>query len=440
MFDDVKTFFKRLWMKFLRDQGFEKAAGLSFTGLLALVPLSALFFSLLSAFGTFEGIINNIEHILVKQLLPASQEVIMTYIHRFVDNTRAMGVVGLVVFLITAVFLMNTVQGIFNDIWGSTAKRFSLRRFATYVSILIVGSFLISIGLNLFDMVRTLVDVTKLKFIGRISFLFLETVSLSILFLAFLLMIYLLPGDRVSFKSAVIGALFGTVSWEIARNIFFFWTRYVIRLSVIYGSLAAIPILLFWLYVAWVVVLLSLEVAYVHQHWKTPYFLESMRETDPAKRLLVGLDVYLYIARNFHRGDKPVTLSEISNRLHISVSDVSFFADIFFKNNLLLFTGKDNRGLIPSRSLEKIKIIDIVHSLFGSMGDAAVAIAGNAVISIYKKVELAMENTLGNLSVPDVLTMEERYMREPYLHENNGNFNIKKVMKTLLSRIKKGEK
>lgn len=150
-------FLKRLWKKIQDDRCFERASGLSSTTFIALVPVLALLFSLFSAFGSFKGILKEVQASLVKQFLPASQEVITTYINKFIDNTQALGVIGLLFFLITAVFLFNSIQNNFTEIWGSRMKPFSWHRIATYVSILIVGSFLLSIGLNFTEMLRSLI-------------------------------------------------------------------------------------------------------------------------------------------------------------------------------------------------------------------------------------------------------------------------------------------
>jgi YihY family inner membrane protein len=104
--------------------------------------------------------------------LAASQEEIMAYIRGFVENTRALGVVGVLFCRRTAVLLLNTVQNAFNAVWGSRERRSSFHRLVTYASILIVGSFLISIGLNLTGMLRSLLAASAAAGIGRsLSFL-----------------------------------------------------------------------------------------------------------------------------------------------------------------------------------------------------------------------------------------------------------------------------
>lgn len=367
--NNTKIFLKRLGKEFQRDGCLERAAGLSFTSLIALVPLSALIFSLLSSFGSFKDVLKDLNSMLIKQFLPASQGVIMEYITSFIENTQALGAVGLFFFLITAVFLFNTIQNNFNAIWGSKSNVSSLRRLATYVSVLIVGSFLVSIGLNLTEMFRSLISLSKIKDIsGSFSFL-LEIVPSIILFFAFFLMILILPGDRVSLKSTLIGAVTGTVLWELARKLFFFWTKHVIRMSVIYGSLAAIPMLLLWLYIAWVIVLLSLEITYVHQHWSTAWLIGKPEEISPAERLLLGLDVYFFIAERYRAGEKPASRLDISKALHLSMAGINFFVNSFYREKLILFTGKNENRVVPSKSLDRVKVGDIVQCLFGKISN-----------------------------------------------------------------------
>lgn len=403
-------FLKRLWKKIQDDRCFERASGLSSTTFIALVPVLALLFSLFSAFGSFKGILKEVQASLVKQFLPASQEVITTYINKFIDNTQALGVIGLFFFLITAVFLFNSIQNNFTEIWGSRMKPFSWHRIATYVSILIVGSFLLSIGLNFTEMLRSLIGFPRGMDIGEYFPFLLKIVPLIILFFAFLVLIILLPGDRVYLKSGLIGAAAGTILWEVARKIFFFLTRYVIKLSVIYGSLAAIPLLLLWLYTTWVIVLLSLEITYVHQYWKTTWFLKSPEEMSSKEKILLGLEVYLCIARRFFTEAKPATRLEISDSIHISLADISFFIDNFYNEGLVLFTGKYDRGIVPSKSLDKIALIDIIMCLFGKTVDSLKV--GKETFKIYSRIMDSVKSVVGNMSVMDYLNAEENIRKD----------------------------
>ena len=394
-------YIRRLNREFQRDQCLIRAASLAFASLLALVPLSALLFSLFSALGTFSEVLENIQGFLFTQLVPTSQDEIMAYIQRFVENTRALGVVGLLFFLITAIFLLNTIQSTFNALWGSRTQQGSLRRVATYASVLIVGSFLFSIGLNLTGMLRSLVSGDTVQEISK-TLSFLTGILPSIfIFFTLLLMIVLIPSGRVRFVSALIGAGVGAVLWEAARRIFFFWITYVIRLSIVYGSLAVIPIFLIWLYVAWIIVLLSLEVAFVHQHRQLGWPGKRLEQISPAERFLFGLEIYFQIAGRFYRGETPPSTTQIARRFSASLADISYFTDLFRQEGLLLFAGEENELLVPARSLDKIGLQELFRGLFGNPKEAAWQ--SEEALSLFESVTGAAVGSLGETSVLEFL-------------------------------------
>jgi len=392
---------RRLNLEFQRDQCPTRAASLAFTTLLALVPLFALLFSLFSALGTFSDVLEDLQSFLFQQLVPTSQDEIMAYIQRFVENTRALGVVGLLFFLITAVFLLNTIQSTFDALWGSRTQKNSLRRLATYASVLIVGSFLFSIGLNLAGMFRPLIGGQAVEEIGKTLSVLTGILPSIFIFLALLLMIQLIPSGRVRFLSALIGAAVGAVLWEAARRIFFFWITYVIRLSIVYGSLAVIPIFLIWLYVAWTVVLFSLEVAFVHQHRQLGWLGKRLEQISPAERFLFGLEIYFQIAGRFYRGETPPSINQIARRFSASLSDISFFVELFHQDDLLLLAGKHNDLLVPARSLDKIHLQELFSSLFGNPKEAPWQ--SEEALSLFESVSGAAVRSLGETSVLEFL-------------------------------------
>jgi membrane protein len=397
----IGRYLRRLTLEFQRDQCPIRAASLAFATLLALVPLFALLFSLFSALGTFSEVLENLQSFLFQQLVPTSQNEIMAYIQRFVENTRALGVVGLLFFLITAVFLLNTIQSTFDALWGSRTQKNSLRRLATYVSVLVVGSFLFSIGLNLAGMFRSLLGGQAVEEIGRTLAVLTGILPSIFIFLALLLMIQLIPTGRVRFLSALIGAAVGALLWEAARRIFFFWITYVIRLSIVYGSLAVIPIFLIWLYVAWTVVLFSLEVAFVHQHRQLGWLGKRLEQISPAERFLFGLEIYFQVVGRFYRGESPPSITQIARRFSASLSDISFFIDLFRQKDLLLLAGKNNDQLVSARSLDKIRLQELFRCLFGNPKEAPWQ--SEEALTLFESVSGAAVRSLGETSVLEFL-------------------------------------
>jgi membrane protein len=391
-------FLGTLFAEFQRDQCLIRAAGLAFATLLALVPLSALVFSLFSALGSFNDLLERFQAFLITQLLPASQEEIMAYIRGFVQNTRALGVVGLLFFLVTAVLLLNTVQNAFNAVWGSRERRNSFHRLVTYASMLIVGSFLLSIGLNLTGLIRSLLDGRAVAGIGRTLSFLTGVVPFLFIFLALLLMISLVPSGRVRGASALVGAAAGVVLWELARRLFFLWITYVLRMSVVYGSLAVVPIFLIWLYVAWSVVLLALEIAYVHQHRHFAWLGRLPQQVSPGDRVLFGLEVFLEVAGRFHRGESPPSGEEIARRLNATLAEVRNLTELFQENGLVLVAGG---RLVPARSLDRISLRGLFQCLLGST--AQPARPGGAALDLYNAVTGASGGSLAESTVQDFL-------------------------------------
>jgi membrane protein len=402
----VGRFLGSLFGEFQRDQCLIRAAGLAFATLMALVPLSALLFSLFSAFGSFNDLLERVQAFLITQLLPASQEEIMGYIRGFVQNTRALGVVGLLFFLATAVLLLNTVQNAFNAVWGSRERRGSFRRLVNYASILIVGSFLISIGLNLTGMVRSLLAGPAMAGIGRSLSFLTGVVPFAFIFLALLLMISLIPSGRVRSSSALIGAAAGVVLWELARRLFFLWITYVLRMSVVYGSLAVVPIFLIWLYVAWSVVLLALEIAYVHQHRRFAWLGRSPQQVSPGDRVLFGLELFLEVAGRFHRGDRAPSREDLARRLSGTLAEVSHFANLLQERGLVLFAGTQGDRLLPARSLDRIRLQEVFQCLFG--GSAQPAHPNGSALALYEAAIGAAGASLADRTVLDHLKSGER--------------------------------
>ena len=398
-------FLRRLFRVFTRDQCALRASGLAFASLLALVPMSALLLSLFSSLGSFSSIVESIQEFLVRTLVPTSQEEVLTYVNQFVENTRGLGVIGIPVFLATSILLLAAIQRTFDAVWGISSRKNPVKKAATYASILIVGSFVLSIGLNV---TRSLSSSFSAFFVGEGGWLrdtFLRIFPLLFLYGVLFFMIRFIPAGPVASTSALIGAVVGSVLWEITRLIFVYYANYVIRLSIIYGSLAVIPIFLIWLYLAWMIVLLSLEVAFVHQHRRHRARGKPVWELEPADLLRCGLDLYLTIAGRFVRGTGPPNQAFLASELALSGSDVAFLLSKFSDAGLLIITGDKKPGYLPSRALSTISAEEVAMCIFGRGRETT---AGESpAIPLYRSmVEAAYESIKGR-SIRDILDNEE---------------------------------
>ena len=306
----ILIFSKNVIVKFYKDRCLIRASGMAYSSLLALVPLSALVFSLLTAFGAFDRLKESIQQIVFRQLLPTRQNEIIEYINIFIENTKTLGVVGLLLFTLTSVFLISNIQGNFNDIWYVRKKRNFFSQFSVYISVILVTTLLVGVPFTITGWIKTTAaEITFLKINLLVQFLI--TFSPKILF-SFTLFILILtvPSARVGFPGAFVGAVSGGFLMWAVKTIFAAWSTTAVRYSVIYGSIALIPIFLIWLYIIWLVILLSVEISFVWQNGG------GIKITDNKYSLFEkfrrNFELYLLIAEKYTDKSGGISEEEIS--------------------------------------------------------------------------------------------------------------------------------
>lgn len=232
------------------DECFSRAKGLAFSTTLAIVPFAIL----LAAFGGINAIAPEIEEILTKTFLPRNPdiEIIIDVLKDSQERGLELGTTGLVIFMITAIILLNSIEENFNYLFKCEKSRSLLRRISSYIVVIVSSSLLI--GGNLFVFLNS-----RIAFFPSLLQV-LEFAPFLIVFSMLLLIYKALPNDCVSFRQVLPGALAATVLWFIIREIFSFWMNKTIAYSVVYGSFFVIPILLLWIYVIWLVILFGAEI------------------------------------------------------------------------------------------------------------------------------------------------------------------------------------
>ena len=274
-----------LWEQFSRDKVIIRASGLAYSSLLATVPLVAVIYSVLSAFGALDELKVKVQNFLLSNLLPTQHGDIVDLIDHFTANTAKLGSVGFAFLALAAVLLLDNIESNFNDIYHVSSRRRLISKVTAYTSVLVFGTLFIGASLSISARVETMflrgvaVDLSWLS--RQMSWFF----PLTLAFLAFLVVYMVAPFTRVRMKSAVLGATVSAILFEVSKYLFAGWVGQSVRYSTIYGSLAVVPIFLIWLYIVWIVVLLGLEMAFTHQ-----YFLTLLRSRcSAADRRAIGL-------------------------------------------------------------------------------------------------------------------------------------------------------
>jgi len=246
-------FFLALAQRLREDRGFETAGSLTFTTLLALVPLVAVALALATPFPAFEHAMSALGRFAERQLLPAGSAMVTRQIAGFAEKAGELTSVGLAFLLVTAVTLIHTVEEAFNRIFRVQRRRHLARRLIVYTALLTLGPALIGASLYL----------SSALVVNSLGYLDLDEYRRSaVSLLAFastcaaLVLVYLLvPYRQVAPRHAAVGGIVAGVAFELAKRGFGLYVAKFPTYTLIYGAFAIIPLFLLWLYVSWVVVL-----------------------------------------------------------------------------------------------------------------------------------------------------------------------------------------
>jgi membrane protein len=246
-------FFLALAQRLREDRGFETAGSLSFTTLLALVPLVAVALALATPFPAFEHAMAALGRFAERQLLPAGSAMVTRQIAAFAEKAGELTSVGVVFLVATAVTLMHTVEEALNRIFRVERRRHFLRRFLVYAAVLTFGPALIGASLYL----TTTLVVSSL---GHLDLDEYRRTAVGLLAFGFtcaaLTLVYtVVPYRRVLLRHAAVGGIVAGIAFELAKRGFGLYVAKFPTYTLIYGAFAIIPLFLLWLYLSWVVVL-----------------------------------------------------------------------------------------------------------------------------------------------------------------------------------------
>ncbi len=251
------------------------ASSLTFTTVLALVPLFAVGLAVFAAFPVFGKFQDTIQRWLIESLVPESiARQVLSYLTQFSRKASRLGSAGLVAVLLSAVFLMVTIERTLGQIWRLRRQRPLPQRVLLYWSAITLGPLLLGGSLAITSYVvsasRDVVDVLP----GSIRWL-LDSFEFLLLTACVSGLYFYVPYTRVRWRHAMTAGFLVAGGLELAKKLMAVYLLQVPTYSLIYGAFAALPILLVWIYVTWLLVLLGAVLASSlpelgRQEWRKP--------------------------------------------------------------------------------------------------------------------------------------------------------------------------
>jgi len=302
---------------FYSNRSFLRASALTYYTILSLVPLLALTFALLKAF----GVQNQLQPLILDKLNVGDGQIAEAIVG-YINNTQVaqMGAVGLAFLLIAVISLLTNIEAAFNDIWGVNKLRPLLRRFSDYLSVILVGPVLL---ISAISMTSSLIShsftqsLLEMQMIGSLIVFVLKVTPFIFMWLAFTLLYVFMSNIKVQWRAALIGGVVGGTLWQIAQLGYVHFQVGVARYNAIYGTMAALPIFMVWVYLSWVIVLFGLGVCYAKQNLRTG--ARDLRRDEVNRRSFeqVALALLVTLADRFHRGDPAINHDKLAKLLYV---------------------------------------------------------------------------------------------------------------------------
>lgn len=252
------------------DRCMQAAAALTYTTLLALVPLAAVGFAIFSAFPRFSAMRSQVEDFVFENFAPHAGESIRTYLTTFLGNTQGLTVLGVIFLLASAVLLLSTIENTFNGIWRAKARRPLTIRLLAYWAILTLGPLLFGASLSISSymwgqMIAAGGEVARgpAAVAGRIFPFLMEICGFAVMYMV-------LPHATVRARNAFVGAVVAAVLFEALKKAFGIYVQMFAGYQTIYGAMATVPLFLLWIQLSWTVALLGGIVTASLPVWRNP--------------------------------------------------------------------------------------------------------------------------------------------------------------------------
>ncbi|WP_285905888.1 YhjD/YihY/BrkB family envelope integrity protein [Pseudodesulfovibrio pelocollis] len=350
---------------FIKDQCLIRAAALTFTTILSIVPFLAVAFSISKGFG-----LQNTEFIrtLILKLTTGRAEVadkIIEYIDR--TNVQALGWVGVATLLFTVLSLVGTIEKAFNTIWGVTKGRTTWRKVADFFPVIVICPMvlLIASSFNLsLQQQQVVTGLLSVEAIGLLEAAFLKATPYVLIAMAFAFMYAFIPYTKVHFTAAALGGVVGGVLWQTAQWFYIHWQIGAARYNAIYGSFAQLPLLLMWIYISWLVVLLGCEVSYAWQNLNSFVRQRYFGKATPFERQKIAVLMMSLLAKRFHHGRPLPSVEEISEGIMAPATLVSDIFRVLQKAGYTVLTDDHDREVYaPARALDEVRVLDVVRAV-----------------------------------------------------------------------------
>jgi membrane protein len=389
-------FFAHVLRRFDQDRCLQIASSLTFTTLLALVPLITIALTLVSVFPVFSVLGEEIRSFLLANMLPeVAGKVVAAYLDQFTSRAGRLTALGTAVLAVTAFLMMFTIERAFNSIWRVPQARPAVRRFLIYWAVLTFGPVLMGASLSITSYIVGASLGFARQFPGAGAAV-LGLVPFVLTCAALTLLYYLVPNRAIRPRHALAGGIVAGLAFEVMKRGFAVYIAKFPTYTLVYGAFAAIPIFLLWVYCSWAVVIVGALIVALAPDFSV---LRSGAKDESAAGFSGAMNLLLVLARAQQVAELP-NLGQIARRALLTGDEAQGLVQRMLGRGWVTRTGGDRYGLVCDA--DKFFVAEVYREF--ALGRARSGGAGNnrAVNALLDEFAARADDVL-NLSLRQLL-------------------------------------
>ena len=381
-----------------------RAPALTFYSLFSIVPAAALAFGIAQGFGLERFLEIQLQAALVGReevfyWLMELTELLLAEIH---GGTLA--AFGLFTLIYTIAMLLNNIEKSFNEIWQVSRGRPLSRKLSDYFAMMFIAPLFFILASVTTVYLNTQVEELNGIIIDSLLLFMIRVAPYLIIWILFTLLFMVMPNTRVRFTSALVAGIISGTAFQVAQWGYITFQIGAARYGAMYGSFAALPLLMLWMHVSWIIVLFGAELSYANHNVESYEFESETRNISPFNKKILSLYILQLLVANFQAGAAPSTPAEISRKLYIPNTLARTTLNDLVEAGLInaIRTGSDKESSYqPALDINKISIKTALERLEHRGSDTLIAkpsptleILKKALHDYYALIEHSDQNKL----------------------------------------------
>lgn len=353
---------------FLTKRVMTRAAALTYSTLLAIVPILAVVFAIARGFGFSKYIEIWFREALQSQ--PQVADIIIGFVNSYLVHTRS-GVflgIGLLFMLYTVLMLVNNVEDAFNEIWQVMKPRSLFRTFTDYLAMFFCFPIVIVVTTGLSIFMATVADTfTDYLMLGPVLRFVIDLIPYFLMSGMFIVLYIFMPNTHVKARHVIVPGILAGFAMQGLQLFYIHAQIFLSGYNAIYGSFAALPLFMLWVQISWTICLFGAELCYANRYLDYYDFDTTTGEISYRYRIMLCTILMSCICRNFAEGKQPYSASKLRKDTSIPIRIVNDLLVELLEAGLIVEITSDEKGetshFMPAEDINNLTLGRMVERL-----------------------------------------------------------------------------